>query len=190
MKVAEGLVAIMVDCSDRSAYPDLKRKYGVSGFPGIFFTDPDGKVVGKLGDRSAEGVKKQLTALIDKHSRFVPWAESFEKGLAKAKEGGKPVLMFFTDKKKDSAALEGLFIDGSLKETLGKFVMVRHEIEKGCATCDRYKVRRGPNVLVLDPNAEDPASKPVSKFGKKKSAKDLKKALDHALKRWSKAKKD
>jgi hypothetical protein len=180
----------MIDCSDRSAYPDLKKKYGVKGFPGIFFTDPDGKVVGKLGDRSASGVKTQFESLIEKHSRYVPWAESYEKGFAKAKRDGKPMLVFFTDKKKDSVSVEGLFLDGSLKETLGKFVMVKHVIEKGCETCKAFKVNRGPSIQILDSKAEDPAAKPVSKFGKKKSAKDLLKALEYGLKRWSKTKKD
>ena len=67
-------------------------------------------------------------------------------------------------------------------------MLVRHEIEKGCKTCEKFKMKRGPNIVVLDPGAEDPAAKPVSKIGKKKSAKDLLKALDYALKRWKKVK--
>ena len=187
--VAEGLVLVMIDCSQRGSNADLSSKYGVSGLPAIFYADPDGKVVGKLQDRSAAGVKREFADLVEKHGRFTLWAESMEKGLEKAKKEDKPALVFFTDGKKDSTAVEELFSDGSLRESLEKFVLVRHEIEKGCEVCTRYKTKRGPNILILDPKAEDPAAKPVSKFGKKKSAKDLLKALDYALKRWKKSKK-
>ena len=188
LKIAEDVVMIAVDCSDRSAEAELKQKYGVSGLPTIVFTSPEGEVVGHLGDRSPEGVAKQLAQLVAEHGRKIPWAESYESGLATAKEEGKPVFLFFTDEEDDdSVAMEELLGSPDLKELREKFVLVRHLVEKKCEFCKVAHVTRAPVVKILDPNLEDPIAADVYDFRKKKSAKDLGSALERGLKLFEKA---
>jgi hypothetical protein len=187
VKAADNLVLILLDLTDRSAYPDERKKYNVTGLPSILFLDPDGKVVGKLGDRSPQGVVREFSALYEKHARVVPWAESVEKGLETAASEKKPVLLLFTEADDDeSKRTEGYFYDKSMADLNAKFVLIRHPVEKKCDVCKRFRAKAG-KIQILDPTAEDPAKRPLYRVSGKKKLADFMKALETALKKWEKS---
>ena len=183
---AKDLVLILVDCTDRSNTPEPAKTHNVRGLPTLLFMDPDGKVVGNLTERSADGIVRQFGEIVDKHRRKIPWAETIEKAIEAGKEGKKPVLLLVTDDEEDSKKVEAFFFDPATKEALDQFVLVRHAVEKKCETCKKYRATKGGKILLLDPTAEDPAKSPLAKVSGKKKAEDLAKALLSARKRWDK----
>jgi hypothetical protein len=50
----------MVDCDWGRKNRDVSDKYGVRGYPTVLFTDPEGKVVERLGSRDAAAVLAQI----------------------------------------------------------------------------------------------------------------------------------
>jgi hypothetical protein len=184
---AKDLVLISVDMSDRKTNQAIASKYGVSGLPAMFLTDSEGKVTGKMNSRDAAGVAAQFREHAEKYSRSIPWAESLDAAIKSAKETPKPVIVFFTDGKADSKAMEAAFTDTLLKKTLPGFALFRHKIKRDCELCKRFKVTKGPRVQILDPTAEDPAKRPLAKINGKKDAAKLKKALESALKKFTRS---
>lgn len=188
VKSAKDVVLVLVDCSSGSAHANLKSKYKVRGFPSLIFTDSTGKEVGKLSDRSAEGVIKEFTDLAEKHTLRPTWQGEVPKALEKAKKSKKPLLVFVADEKKtNSKLLECFYINELVRPLLGNFVISRLEYEKGSELCDKMKLKSGAVTYVLDPTAENPYAKPIEKI-RVKSPQKFKKALEKTLRNWEKSK--
>ncbi len=96
----------------------------------------------------------------------------------------KLLLLFFTDGEADAKANEAAFFADGVYESLEKFVLVRHEVERRCETCKRFRMTKGTKLLFLNPSLEDPAKRPMTKLNGKTKPKALKKAMDSNLKRW------
>lgn len=184
---AENLVLILVDMTDRQTNAAIAQKYGARGVPAMFLLDSEGKVTGQMNARDPEGIAKAFREHAEKYSRHVPWAESLDEALTSARETPKPVVVFFTDGKPDSKEMEAAFTDTLLVKTLPEFTLFRHEIERDCELCKSFRVTKGPRVLVIDPTTENPAARPILKINGKKSAEKLERALESALKKFTRS---
>lgn len=182
VQASSKLILVLVDCSG-GKFKDERTKYEVGGYPSIVFLDPDGNKVGKLGDRSPDGVVKQFEELAEKHGRAAAWLE-WDVAVEQAKEQKKPVVILFTTPKADSQALETAVADDLLKDLRERFVCSKAEIKSDLAK--RFKVSGGsqPVLIVADPNLEKPEEKLLKKLTGKKSAKELKKELESAIKKF------
>ena len=180
------LVLILMDCTG-GKYQAERNQYGVKGYPTILFLDPDGKEVGKLGDRSPDAVIKQFAELADQHGRAGAWLE-WDKAVEKGKEEKKPVVLLFATAKPDSEALETAIGDDSLKDLREKFVFGKSDVKSDVAKKFKVHGSTQPVLLVVDPSLEKPEEKLVKKWTGKKTAKELKKDLEAALKKFDEGK--
>lgn len=123
VQAAAGLVPIYVDCSADGAFPELRQKYSVSGYPTVVFADPSGAPIERMNERDAPGVKAHMDQIV---ARFAPApraprkpgsteaappvelsppgarvpvteATTIEEGLAKAREDNKLLAVIYTD---------------------------------------------------------------------------------------------
>jgi len=147
------------------------------------------RVAGKI---PAEKVVEQLKSSLEKFGgASAGWESSMEKGLEAARKDDRPVLVLLTDGDKEDLKeiLDPLGSD-ECRELVGKFVLVRHNIEEKCGICDEHKVRKGTVLHAVDPNEEKPGRKPLAKASGKKSDKAMRAFLESALKKWDRAKRD
>ena len=64
VEAADGVVAVQLDCTDRSAHEVLRQRYGAETLPTVVFVDSDGRKVGTLRSLSDSGaVRDQLRAI-------------------------------------------------------------------------------------------------------------------------------
>jgi hypothetical protein len=190
VEASKKLLPIFVDCDWGKKNKDVSTKYGVRGYPTVIFTDSEGNEVAKLGGRDAASVAGQIEEIAKKYGRT--FIETFEKAVEVAKEGSKPVLMFFATPKGDSIALEQALCDASLKELLEKFAVAKVDIKKDNADCKKFGTGSytQPAIFVVDPAAEKPEAKPLKKLTGKRGPKELKKELEDALKKYEAAQKE
>ena len=69
IKAAKNLVLVLLDCSQKGRYADLKKRARVTGYPTVIFCDPKGSIVGKLRGRSPADVARQFKDLEKRYSR-------------------------------------------------------------------------------------------------------------------------
>lgn len=189
---------ILVDCDWGRKNRDISQEYEVRGYPTVIFTDPKGKVVAKLGDRSPAGVRKAIEDLAKKYrgstgpkmETQIPYVDAYDAAFAKAKKDGKLLLVFLTDGSKRAVGTESELAKKDLSKLLAEFVVVRHEIERDCKICERHKARSGCAVHVIDPSVQDPYADPLVREIGKRSARSLERALQRALKDHEKSQKD
>lgn len=177
VEASKSIVNVFVDCDWGKKNTDLSTKYAVRGYPTVIFTDPAGKVIEPLGDRSPEGVLKQISAIAKKGGGGP--ADSWEKAAAAAQKAEKPVLFFFKTGGNDSTALEEALFDDSLEQARAAFVIAIAPAKRANADAVRFGVvsLEKPVILVLDPNAEKPEAAPLKKIIGKRTAKELLKEL-------------
>jgi hypothetical protein len=108
VKASEGLYRILADAGKDEK---LFSKYGVNSMPTILFLDAEGKQIGKLGDRSPNGVKKQFEEIAAKNTRAPQWIEGADAAVDAARTGTKPAVLFFQDDKPKSKLFQTLFSD-------------------------------------------------------------------------------
>lgn len=177
---------ILLDCTG-GKYAEERNQYGIKGYPTIVFLDPDGKEVGKLGDRSPDAVVRQFAELAEQHSRAAAWLD-WDKAVEKGKEERKPVAFLFTTPKPDSEALETAIGDDGLKDLREKFVFGKSDVKSDLAKKFKVHGSTQPVLFVVDPNLEKPEEKVIKKWTGKKSVKDLKKDLEAGLKKFEEGK--
>lgn len=178
VKASEALIRVLVDGDKDNA---LFGKYGVQAMPTILFLDPDGKQVGKLGDRSPAGVTKQLTEIATTHKRGPKGLESPSAALEAGKADGKPVVLLFVDKKPKSEMFAKSLGDAAFKGMFDNVAFCQVEYEKGSEDAKKWKVTEAPTMLVIDPNEEK-----VLKTLKSNAPKTVKAAIDEAVKKLKK----
>jgi thiol:disulfide interchange protein len=183
VKASEALVRLVVDADRDGA---VFQKYGVNGMPTILFLDPDGKKVDELKSRAPAAVAAQFKEVAEKFGRNPKLLKEYAPALAKAKEDGKPLAVFFYDDKAGSLAYAKALDDESLKEFYEKMVFVKVEVKKGSPEAKQYNVTSPPILYVVDPAAEKPEQKPYRKIYGQKTAKDFKKDFEEALKKAEK----
>jgi hypothetical protein len=171
-------VNVFVDCDWGKKNTDLSSKYEVRGYPTVIFTDPSGKVLAPLGDRSPEGALKQINDVAKKGGGGAH--DSWEKAAAAAKKADKPVLFLFTTSGRDSTALEEALYDDALEKAREAFVIAKVAVKRDNPDVKRFGVAslEQPVILVLDPASETPEKAPLKKIVGKRSAKELLKELE------------
>lgn len=180
VKAAEDIVPILIDCNWGRNHRDISDRFGIRGYPTVVFTDPDGKEVSRLGARTPQAVTDQIADVVAKHSRYVPWHDSIEKGTKTAKAESKPILILFTDAKRAGDALQAAIEDKDLRELRAKFVLIRHEIEgeeDKCEACTAHEVA-APCAVIVDSDKGET----LVRLEGRKTARDVKKALEGVLK--------
>lgn len=151
VKSAEGLIRILVDAGKDDK---LFTKYGVNAMPTIIFLSPEGKEVGKMGDRSPEGVKRQFEEIAAKNTRAPQWLAGIEPAISAAKSGSKPVVLFFADEKPKSKMFQVLFSDPTFGVDLyEKAVYSKVEFKKDSEECKKWKVTEAGTIVIADPSA-------------------------------------
>lgn len=181
----------MVDCTEGGAHQDLLSKYNVNGFPTVLFTDPDGKVVDTVGDRSAAAIKAQIERAIAAHKRAGFAAQGLDEAAAQAREAGKLLGVLFID----PASKEGLgpfneavFRDPKLAAFKDRFVWVQRPQRDGKKVTDEakaFKASKAPWLVLVDPRGEGKLEKRI--LGSAKSPGGLDKLLQKALDKAEKA---
>lgn len=181
VKSAEGLIRILVDSGKDEK---LFQKYGVRGMPTIIFLDPEGKEIGKLGSREADGVKRQFEEISAKNTRAPQWLAGTDAAISAAKGGPKPAVLFFFDDKPKSKTMLNLFSDPAFGADLyEKAAFSKVEFKKDSEECKKWKVTEGGTVLIVDPSAEEGVSLKAVKGG---TSKALRKEIEDAIKKLTK----
>lgn len=183
VKASEGLVRLIVDADRDGA---IFEKYGVESMPTVIFLNPDGKEVDRLKSRDPEAVAAQFKEVAEKHGRNPRFFKEFAPALAKAKEDGKPLAIFFFDEKAGSQNYARTLDDESLKDFFEKIVFVKVEAKRGCPVTKQFNVTAPPVVYVVNPAVEKPEASPYRKLYGPKTAKDFKKDFEEALKKSEK----
>ena len=181
VKSAEGLIRILVDSGKDGK---LFQKYGVSGMPTILFLSPEGKEVGKMNDRSPDGVKRQFEDIAARNTRAPKWLTGVEPAITSAKNGSKPAVLLFVDEKPKSKLVEAVFSDPVFGTDLyEKAFYSKVEYKKDSDECKKWKVTEAPSILIVDPSAEEGASLKILKGG---TAKAVRKEIEDAIKKVAK----
>lgn len=136
----------------------------------------------ELRSHEAERVKVQFAEIATKFARPARWQETLALALETAKAGSKPLVVFVGDGKPATEAYAKALDDKVLDELFGKMVFVRLDSKKDAADAKRFGTS-APVLYVVDAAAEKPEAKPWAKISGKKSAADLRKDLEAALKK-------
>jgi hypothetical protein len=179
VKASEALVRLLAD-------DETFMKFNVRAIPTVIFLDPDGKEVERLKGRTPEAVAAQFKEVAEKYGRNPKFLKEYGPALARAKEDGKPLGVFFHDDKAGSQNYARTLDDESLKEFYEKIVFVKVEAKKGCPVTKQFNVTAPPILYVVDPAAEKPEASPYRKIYGQKTAKDFKKDFEEALKKAEK----
>ncbi len=179
MEASRRLVCVFVECGWGLKNKDLSGKFQIRGYPTVIFCDPDGNEVARLGDREPSSVAAMIEEVVKKYdrSRF----DRFDAAAEKGREAGKPVLYLFT-KRGAPGPLAAALDDSSLKDLLEKFVVAVGEASKENPDAKALSLTDSA-ILVLDPGAELKA-RPVLKLTGKKDAKEVRKQLEAALRKY------
>ena len=181
MKSSESLIRILVDSGKDGK---LFQKYGVRGMPSIIFLDPEGKEVGKMNDRSADGVKRQFEEIASKNTRAPKWLAGVEAGVTAARSGPKPAVLFFVDDKPKSKLMEMFFSDATFGADLyEKASFSKVDYKKDSDECKKWKVTEAGSIVIADPSAEEGVSLKIVKGGTPKA---LRKEIEEAIRKIAK----
>ena len=71
---ATRVVPVYFDCTDKSAFAEIKTKYNVSGFPAVVYIDPEGK---KLKDIVGQNEAGSYISAIDSVAKKLPGRPTF-----------------------------------------------------------------------------------------------------------------
>ena len=184
VEAAKGLVPVLVDCSQGSAHPDLKKKFGIKGFPTVLFTDYQGKEVARLNGRDPASVKAQFEDVVAKHSVKLFMDQDLPAGKSAAKEQQKLLAAVYMDEDPRSAAkndaLKAYLLHEEMAEVRGKLHWIRRplEDEDGKKTDEAKEVgaSKSPTLILIDPAAEgDGVIKKITSY------RSLKKTLEKLI---------
>ena len=139
-----------------------------------------------IGGHEADVITKKLVDVAAKHSRPARWQTSVAAALEAARAASKPLAVFVSDGKPASAALAQALDDKTLDDLYDKVVFVQIDPKKDAEDAKRFGVTTAPAIAIVDGTAEKPEATPLGKITGKKSAADLRKAFDTALKKLTK----
>lgn len=142
---------------------EVSERYGgIRSFPTVLFADGGETVLQKLGDRSPDGVVKQLQAILAKINPEVPWETTLEAAeeKAKGKDGapGKLRVLVFADERETSQRLLKAFRSREIISLGERVVFVKLPYAKDAAGVETYKVKQAATVVVLDDEGKTLAS--------------------------------
>jgi len=157
-------------------YQDPKNvagKFNVLKVPKFMFLAPEGKVLETYeGELQAGPMAARFRDIAGKSKRDLPWEESYEKALEKARQGTLVAALF----QAEDTGLAAALLDDSLQEVVKRLAFVKFSSAKNSADAKKFKVERGPALLLLDADGKE-----VARAEGKKSSKDLKAFLEKSL---------
>lgn len=151
--------------------------------PTLLYLDPDGKQVGKMGDRSPAGLTKQFEEIVATHKRGPKGLESPSAALEAGKSDGKPVVLLFVDAKPKSEMFKKSLGDAAFKGVFDNVAFCQIDWTKDNEDAKKWKVSEVPKMLVIDPT--DGEGK-VLKTLNTNAPKTVKAAIDEAIKKLKK----
>ena len=177
----------MADCSQRGAYPDLMKKFNITGYPTVVFTDPKGKEVARLAGRDAASVKSQIEGVIKEHSAPLFLDLSLPEARKAAAEQGKLLaVMWSADKGKDGAkcqAMQAALMADSLEAVRKQILWIKRPLKDGKKKTEEassFGASKAPTLMILDPKVEEPKESILKKMT---TTKGIKKDLEKLLKK-------
>lgn len=192
VEATKTIVPILVDCTSAQANGDLKKKYGITGFPTVLFVDGEGNKVEELGSRAPEAVKGQILAVAAKYGVKVFEDLSLEDARKAAAERGKLLAILFLDESNPKFEPANLYLMSELvakdaEEVRAQFVFVQRPLLEGGKPTDEAKAygapKASPVLLLVDPSVEDAKKSVVKKLTSgKKLVKELEKVANKASK--------
>lgn len=188
---AAKVVPVLLECSDEKAHAELRKQYGVTGFPTLLLLDPEGKSIGEVGGRESGAIAADLDKAAKRFpGRAVLWHSSIDEGVARGKEDKKPVAIFFHDDKEDLADAQDRLTKLAGSNRLEKFVWVEIVAANDDKDANKttYEFISLPAVAFVDPRGEKPRRMGVFEIGAKAKSKDVQDKLDAALKKYRDAK--
>lgn len=167
-------------------HDSIRKRYGVSSSPQIFFLAPDGKKVGE-GSRAADALIKQIDETAVKHGRAPKWAETEESAIAAAKEGQMPLVVVYRDDKPRSESALQEFGAQPLSELYDKFVWVQKTLNLKSDEAKALGITAVPALWIVDVRVDDPKTRVLKKAGLPKAGAAIKADLAAILKAWKKS---
>ena len=140
----------------------------IQAFPTLVFLDPDLKEVdrwvGSRDSQNPETIAQLFRRILEKHGRDPAWSDGLDAALRKGRVEGTRVLVFWTDGRAGSDALQAAFRHPELDALRKRFVWVRLKHRKvGDAESRRFGVTRAPLLLAIDPGRDDADAKEVGR---------------------------
>jgi hypothetical protein len=143
------VVPVYFDCTDKTAFTDIKSKYGVSGLPAVVYIDPEGK---KLKDIVGFTESGNYLSAIDSVAKKLPgrpslWQNSIKGALALGKAQKKPVALYVAKEGADP-----LKITAYMNKNLGdKKTRLLWTWETGAAkVLEARGLEMAPAILIFD----------------------------------------
>jgi hypothetical protein len=180
VKASEKLTRIMVISGK---HDQIRKKFGVTSSPQIFFLSSDGKKVAE-GGRSSDGLIKQIDEIAQKYNRSPKWAESEESAVKTAKEEQKPLVVYYRDDKARSEQALQEFNLLPVADLYGKAVWVQRTIDVKSDEAKALGITSVPAVWIVDARVDDAKARVLKKIAPK--AGTLKTELGAILKSWKK----
>lgn len=140
----------------------------------------------ELMGREPEAVRRQFEEVSAKSGRPTRWHDSVAAGMEAARTTSRPVAVLFTDQKPASEAYLKALEDKLLEDLFDKVVFVKLDLKKDEAEAKKFRATTAPVIYLIDPALEKPEAKPLARIAGTKTAKDLRKDLDEALKKAEK----
>ena len=139
----------MVRCSDKATAQAVKPK----AIPEMIFLDGDGEEIYRASVRNKASVLRAMKEANKRYtSKKVSWASgNISDIIAKGREEGKPVILAFTDDKKNSEKFIQSLQHRWIAKHHDKFYFVRAPYERNSELCKEWGVKSAPTVLFVNP---------------------------------------
>ena len=153
----------------------------------VIFLDPDGEEVHRAEFKDAPALEKSMATASELCGpRPVAWV-SADGGLpAQTGAGGRPVVLAFTDDRKESADVLKSLEDRVVASIQDRLVFVKSAWKKDGEEAKRWGVTQAPTFVIVDPASREV----LERVSGRKTPKDLRAAFLRALakirNRWTK----
>ncbi len=165
---------LFVRAADRKTAAELRATRCLE----VIFLDPDGEEIHRSEFKDAPALEKSMAAASELcSSRSVAWVSSDGSLPAQAGAGGKPVVLAFTDERKDSVDVLKALEDRVVATLHEKLVFVKAAWKKDGEDAKRWGATLAPTFVVVDPGTREV----LERVSGRKSPKDLRAAFLRAL---------
>jgi len=147
---ATRVVPVYIDCTDRTNPPEITKKYSVSGYPAVVFTDPEGK---KLKDIIGQSDAGDYLKAIDSVAKKLPGRPTFWNNTVKSAAATKKKIAVYVAKE----GADPIKITQALSKNLGdRKTKLAWTWERGTAkVLEARGLESAPGVVIYDPGEKD-----------------------------------
>lgn len=165
---------LFVRAADRNTAAEVRASRCLEAI----FLDPEGEELHRAEFKDAGALEKSMgIAAAAWSNRPVAWIAS--DGSLPADAGGRPVVLAFTDDRKESAEALKALDDRAVSSLQGRLVFAKTAWKKDGDAAKRWGVSQAPAFVVVDPSTREV----LERLQGRKSAKDLRAAFLRALAR-------